>query len=176
MKTKAMVLPLICALGLFLKTDESQAQQPGTTEPVAPSTKQEAVVSDQQIALLRKDLRSRKKQLIAANLSLTSAEAENFWPVYGEYTAETIKINDTKYALIKKYAEDWGHMTDQQAEDYVRRMVGVDQSTSELRLKYWPRFRQVVSARNTALFFQMDRRINIMIDLQLSAQIPLIEP
>jgi len=126
--------------------------------------------------LMRKDLRAKKKEVIAANMHLTSAEVEKFWPVYDEYTAETVKINDKKYELIKRYADNYGHMTDQQAEEYVRGMVEVDESASELRMKYWPKFRQVVSARNTALFFQMDRRITQMIDLQVSSQIPLIEP
>jgi hypothetical protein len=35
-------------------------------------------------------------------MKLTSAEAEKFWPVYDEYTAETVKINDNKYALVKR--------------------------------------------------------------------------
>ena len=36
---------------------------------------------DQDISMLRKDLRSQRKQIIAANMSLTSEEAEKFWPV-----------------------------------------------------------------------------------------------
>ena len=43
------------------------------------------VISDQDLNLLRKDLRSKRKQLIAANLKLTDAEATKFWPVYDQY-------------------------------------------------------------------------------------------
>jgi len=46
----------------------------------------------------------------------------------------------------------------------------------ELRLKYVPTFRKVLSARNTLLFYQLDRRVSLMIDLQLASQVPLIEP
>src|ERR1700749_576509 len=59
----------------------------------------------EQIDLLRKDVRSQKKQIIAANLKLTDKEAEKFWPIYDRYTADLVKINDKKYALIKQYAE-----------------------------------------------------------------------
>ena len=60
--------------------------------------------ADQDIDLLRKDIRSQKKQIIAANLQLTDKEAEKFWPLYDQYTAELVKINDTKYAALKEYA------------------------------------------------------------------------
>ena len=46
------------------------------------------VISNQDIDLLRKDLRSQRKQLIAANLKLTDTEAAKFWPVYEQYIVE----------------------------------------------------------------------------------------
>ena len=176
MRKKNLVLTLACTLGLLAGPVKSQEQKSETSDPATRSTMQGASISDQEIDLMRKDLRSKKKQVIAANMQLTDTEAEKFWPLYDQYTAETIKINDRKYDLIKKYADEYGHMTDQQAQEYVQGMIGMDQSASELRLKYWPIFRQVVSPNKTALFFQMDRRISIMIDLQLSSQLPLIEP
>jgi cell division protein FtsL len=38
--------------------------------------------TEQEIELLRKDIRSQKKELIALNLSLTAKEGTSFWPVY----------------------------------------------------------------------------------------------
>lgn len=176
MRRKNLAVSLLCTLGLLVSSAKSQGRTSQTTEPAVRSSAHDAAISDQEIDLMRKDLRSEKKQVIAANMKLTDAEAEKFWPLYDQYTAETVKINDHKYELIKQYAEQFGHMSGQQAEEYVQGMIGVDQSTSELRRTYWPKFRQIISANNTALFFQMDRRINLMIDLQISSQIPLIEP
>ena len=85
-----------------------------------PQANAQHVISSQDLDLLRKDLRSQKKQLIAANLKLTDAEATKFWPVYDQYTAELVKINDKKYALIQDYADHWGTMTDEQALMFLR--------------------------------------------------------
>jgi len=60
------------------------------------------VISDQDIALMRQDIRSHKKQLVAQSLTLTDAEATRFWPIYDRYVAELIKINDKKFALIQQ--------------------------------------------------------------------------
>jgi hypothetical protein len=37
-------------------------------------------VSEQDIQLIRSDIRSAKKQIIAASMQLTDAQAEKFWP------------------------------------------------------------------------------------------------
>jgi len=132
--------------------------------------------TDQDIAMLRKDLRSQRKQIIAANLPLTSGEAEKFWPVYEQYVGELVQINNAKYSLIKQYVQSSGTMTDDQADAAVKQWLGVDESVTQLRMKYIPSFRKVLSAKNTALFYQLDRRVQLMIDLQLASQLPLIEP
>jgi hypothetical protein len=49
--------------------------------------------SNQEIDLMKKDLRSQKKQIIAATIKLTDTEAEKFWPVYDQYVAELAKTD-----------------------------------------------------------------------------------
>jgi hypothetical protein len=131
---------------------------------------------DQDVDLMRKDIRSQKKQIIAANLQLTDTEAEKFWPVYDQYTAELVKINDTKYGAIKDYATNYDTLTDDKATSLLRQVLGVDQSVAQLRLKYVPIFEKVISGKKTALFFQLDRRLVALIDLQLASAIPMVQP
>lgn len=130
--------------------------------------------TDQDIDLFRKDVRSQKKQIIASNLQLTDQEAVKFWPLYDQYTADLVKINDAKYAAIKEFAASYSTMTDDQATALVRKMLGVDQSVAELRLRYTSIFNNVIPGRKTAVFFQLDRRLVMLIDLQLASQIPMI--
>lgn len=133
-------------------------------------------VSDQDIRLLRKDLRSAHKQIIAANLELTDAEAQAFWPLFDQYTAEQIKINDTKLSIIKDYATNYQTLTDSQAQSLVKRSAEVDQSALQLRMKYLPMVEKVLSGKKAARFFQLERRINALVDLQVASEIPLVEP
>ena len=130
---------------------------------------------DDFIELLRKDVRSQKKQIIAQNMDLTTAEAEKFWPVYDQYAAELSRIYDTKLALLNDYADNYSSMTGEQAEDYIRKRAEVEQSIMQLRLKYIPAFRKVLSGRETALFYQLDWRLGLAIDVEL-VQVPLINP
>lgn len=131
--------------------------------------------ADQQMALMNTQIDSMKKQLIAANLTLTDSEAIKFWPVYAQYSAELKKITDTKNALIKEYANEYGSLTDEQADSLIRRWLDSDIAAFELRRKYLPIFRKVVAGKVTASFFQLEHRINAMIDLQLTSQLPLMQ-
>ena len=129
----------------------------------------------QEIELMRKDIRSMRKQLIAANLTLTADQATKFWPVYDQYIAELVKVNNTKYQLLKEYFDSYGTLTAEQADSMTKRLLALDVSVAELRQKYQPNFRAVLPAKETATFFQLDRRIAMMIDLQLASQIPLVQ-
>jgi len=73
----------------------------GNAQTAPPQDNNTHVISSNDIDLLRKDLRSHKKQLIAGNLKLTDAEATKFWPIYDQYTVELMKINDKKFGLIQ---------------------------------------------------------------------------
>ena len=131
--------------------------------------------ADQQIALMRKDIRSMKRQIIAANLNLTDSEATKFWPVYEQYSAEVEKINDTRTALIREYSDGYGTLTDEQADSLIRRWLDADIAASNLRQKYVPIFRKVLPGKTAATFFQLDRRISMMIDLRVTSQLPLVQ-
>src|SRR5262249_49472029 len=129
----------------------------------------------QDFEMLKKDLRSQKKQIVAANMDLTDGEAEKFWPVYDRYAAEQAKIYDVKLALIGQYLDNYNTMSGDDAENYIRRRAGMEQEVMALRIKFVPEFRRVLSGRQTALFYQIEWRLDLMINLQ-RAQAPLINP
>jgi len=143
-------------------------------EPAKGPTKEAAL--EQDIQMLRKDLRSEKKQIIAASMKFTDAEAVKFWPVYDAYTKETTKLNDTRVALIKEYAQIFETMTDDQAKSLTKRYLALDDAVTKLRVKYVPLFNKVIPARKTARFLQIDRRLALLMDVQLAAAIPLVQP
>jgi len=132
-------------------------------------------IMDHQLQLLRKDIRSIKKQLIAANLTLTDSEATKFWQMYEQYSAETERINDTRTAIIKEYSEDYGTLTDDQADNLIRRWLDTDIEQNKTASAVRGDLSQVLPGKKAATFFQLDRRISTMIDLQITSQLPLAQ-
>lgn len=129
---------------------------------------------DNYVKLLRQDLRAAKKQLVAANMVLTEVEAQKFWPVYDQYAAETTKLNDARVALVKEYAASYEKLTDAQAASLNTRSIDIDESMSKLRQRYIPLVGRVLPGKKSALFFQIDKRLALLLDLQLASEIPLV--
>ena len=144
-------------------------------QTTSPKQNTSHVISDQDMNLLRKDLRSKRKQLIAANLKLTDTEAAKFWPVYDQYVTELIAINDKKFAVIQGYADNWGTLTDEQSLSFIQQWTDLDIAATQLRQKYVPIVSKVLNGKKTATFMQLDRRIAMMIELQVASQMPLVQ-
>jgi len=144
-----------------------QGQQVAVHKVISPT------VTDQDIALLRQDIRAMKMRVIGENMSLTDAEGQKFWPIYKHYADDLHDVHNEKYALLKQYAEMWSTMTDQDALIYVRRSMEVDAEAQALRLKYVPVVTEVLPGKKAATFFQLERKLCLMVDLQLFSQIPL---
>jgi len=133
-------------------------------------------VGNQEMQKQRKDLQDMKKLIVSANMQLTEAEAVKFWPVYDDYTRETMRMNDIKMALIEDYARSYNTLTDAQVQSLTRRMLDADDAVVQLRFKYFPIFSKVLPAKKTALFMQLDRRLGLMMDMELVKQIPMVQP
>jgi hypothetical protein len=86
-----------------------------------------------------------------------------------------VKINDAKYAAIKEYAQNYDTLSDEQATALTRQIIGVDGQVAQLRERYIPVVNKVLPGKKAALFFQLDRRLVMLIDIQLATQIPMVQ-
>jgi len=129
---------------------------------------------EKDLALLRRDLRSEKKKLIAMNVPLTDVEATKFWPVYDAYAADMTKHYDQFYGIIKEYAANQKTLTDEHAIDMIKRWSAVQVQLAQTRQKYVPLVGKVITGKKAALFFQIDRRLYELMDLQVATEVPLV--
>jgi hypothetical protein len=162
---------LVCEVSTFAQVSQSPPQQGFSDTDAQPRS-----LSDQDIEMLREDLRAQRKQIVAQNMKLTEDEAAKFWPIFERYRKDAIKPNDERWSAIKDYAANYNTMSDTQAHDYIKRLAAVDEELIGLRLRYVAVFEKVISPSKTALWYQIDRRVDLLINLQLSTQIPLTYP
>ena len=162
---KKSIFSLMVVVLAFMATNNTALAQRETTSGVEVET---------DVILLRRDLRADKKQLIALNLALTETEATKFWPVYDQYAAEMAKHNDEFYTLIKNYAANQKTLSDAETASMIKRWADIQVELSQTRQKYIPLVEKVISPRKAALFFQIDRRLYALMDLQVSSKLPLL--
>ena len=131
-------------------------------------------LSEADVQLIRQDVQAQKNQIITDTMAFTASEAAAFWPVYKEYAAEQHAIATKRLDLILDYARNIDKMDDQKAHDLSQRMFAIDDDIQSLRKRYYPRFEKALGAKRAAKFYQVDNRLSLIVNLQLSSEIPLI--
>ena len=126
------------------------------------------------VDLLRRDLRSEKKKLIALNVTLTDTEASKLWPVYDQYIGDITKVYDDFYGSVKDFAGKQKSITDAESTQFMKRWSNALVQIAQTRQRYIPIFEKVLPAKKVAIFMQVDRRLYALIDLQVVSETPLL--
>jgi hypothetical protein len=130
---------------------------------------------DSEIEALRADFRADKTALITETMSFTEDQSKIFWPVYRKYDAELTKVNDQRVALIKQYAAKYSTMSENDAATLLDEAIKFEQNRLDLKRKYAKEFRKAgVSAVNTTKFFQVEHRLDLLVDLKLASELPML--
>jgi hypothetical protein len=124
--------------------------------------------------IVREKLRADKKLLIAQAMGLTEREATNFWPLYEIYQKDLIKLADREIELIKEYARVYKSMTNEEAAKLMNEFLDIEGDYQQTRREYVPKFRGVLSDIKVARYFQIENKINALVDFELAEKIPLI--
>ena len=116
-----------------------------------------------------------KSKWIRSNVPLTEREAEIFWPLYRCYQIELNKIGEERLEMIKDYAAHHADLTDTKARAILDQSFAIESKIQTIRRLYKNEFLTVLAPKVVARFFQVEHRLNLLIDLEVAAQIPLIE-
>jgi hypothetical protein len=134
-----------------------------------------AYAQEDYIELLRMDVKARKAEIITEAMQFTQEEAALFWPVFRNYEFELTAINDERLDLIKDYAERYETLTDNEAKDLVKRRLKLDEDRDKLRKRFFDEFGRVLPYKTVARFFQVETQLNLVLDLQIAWELPLIK-
>ena len=134
-----------------------------------------AYAQEQYVELLKSDIKTQKIAVITEAMALDEAQSEPFWQIYRDYDYELASIVDRRIALIKDYAESFSSMTDDKAADLAKISFDIEKDRSKLREKYYKKFAKDLSPLVGARWLMIERTINTLMDLQISAEMPLIQ-
>ena len=125
--------------------------------------------------LLRSDVRAQKVAIITEVMHFTEAEDAAFWPIYREYDVEMAKLGDERVALIAEYASSYSTLTDAIAEKLASKALDLEARRQALKSKYFDRLKTALSPRTALRFLQVEHQLLLLIDLQISAALPIVK-
>ena len=130
---------------------------------------------DSDIEVLRANIRADKMQLVTDEMHLSAEEAKSFWPIYREYEAGLTKLNDQKVDLLKEYAESYDNLTREKVQSLALRNFELQKARVELREAFFNKISLAVSPQTAARFVQVEDRIDLLLNLQLAASVPMVQ-
>lgn len=139
--------------------------------PLGRAQDQEPAI-DSTIALVRANMQADRTTLISTGMHFNEKESAAFWPVYKEYEYERSKLDDRRVAVIKEYTQKYPNLTDAEAKAMAEKMLECDSQLAELKRKYFKKFNKVLPALTVTTFFQLERRVDLMMDMQVEASLP----
>lgn len=123
--------------------------------------------------LLRSDVRAQKIAILTEVMGFTEAEDAAFWPIYREYDAEMTKLGDERVALIAEYARAYGTLSDELADSLAKRALDLEARRQAAKAKYYERVKTALKGRTALRFLQVEHQLLLLIDLQISAALPI---
>ena len=115
------------------------------------------------------DLPAAKAETVVAALTLTEREARAFFPLYKRYNEVIMALNKAKLALIRDYEASCESMTSAKAKELLDRSLDLDEKRQLLRKKFYQQFTRVLNAKAAADLIQLDRRLDLLMDLQIAS-------
>ncbi len=127
------------------------------------------------IELVRMDVRQGRADLIGQHMQLSAGQAAKFWPIYEAYEMAFTSLGDEHIQIIRDYANTYTTMTDATASELATRALDVEGQKLELLRDYFMKIESALGGAVAARFMQVEHRIKTLLDLQLAADIPLLE-
>jgi hypothetical protein len=134
-----------------------------------------AQTADDYIELVRTQLKADKKVVVMEALQLKAGEGDLFWPVYDTYNSAMYAVQTKRVKLIKDFAANYENMTPEKADELVLKMFAIKQELLSLDKKYYPKFKKVLPVTKVATYYQLENKIETLVNAQLSIEIPLLE-
>ena len=125
--------------------------------------------------IVKEKIQSDKKLFIATNMQLTESEANALWPVYESYQAEIGKFRDREIKLIEKFAASYETMSDDVAKKLLDDSLSIDSGHQKLRQSYLSKFSGVLSDKKVARYYQLESKIDAVMEYELARRIPLVK-
>jgi hypothetical protein len=129
---------------------------------------------DDYIELLKADLATESREIIAEVMHFTDVESKLFWPIYDEYLEALEPLADRRLAIIRELAESWPQIPDRRAGEMGRNALDIEEELVALQRKYFNKISEKLNATTAAKWLQLDNRIRMLLRLQVAAELPII--
>jgi hypothetical protein len=167
------ILSAAAAVAVIMLSAGFAAAQAAAAKAPADPAKVRAEI-EKAVEALRVDARAGKSDILGKTMKLDSTQAAAFWPLYKQYEAEAKLLGDERLGIIQDLAEHFDSLDDAKAKALLDRQMALEGKKLALQTKYKDEMLKVLPAKTVARFFQVDSRLNKLVELTVASEIPLV--
>jgi len=126
-----------------------------------------------EIELMLAQIRTNRQAIVTENLALTAEESEAFWPLYRQFQNDRALMVDSTMKMLTEFRDNFDVLSEEQAKALVDEYFKIQKEELRLNEKYLREFRKILSQKKTLRYFQIENKLDAIIDYDLSQVIPL---
>lgn len=126
-----------------------------------------------EIALTRQEIQTGRQEIVRAALPLGEAEAQKFWPLYREYKEEQARTADKSWAALEEFAKGYDKLDEVTAKSVTDNWLSSREAQAKLAKKWRGKFAKAIGEKNTLRFYQIESKLDHMIQGEINQAIPL---
>jgi hypothetical protein len=132
---------------------------------------------EEEIELMREISQIGREIIVEKNMQLSTEESQKFWPVYEDYMGAMAKVNDRRVKLITDYADRYvsESLSDKEALRLLSEFLSMEKARLKVKRQYVPRFKKILPPKKVVRFFQVDNKLDSLVNIELAAEIPLVQ-
>jgi hypothetical protein len=133
-----------------------------------------AQTADDAIQLTRSAIQTERQAVVAANLGLNESESAVFWPMYRDYRNAVNQAADAKVDILRRLFSNYETLTDDEAMSLLDDHLAFEKEILKIRTSYAKKMSKVLPGRTVARFFQIENKMDAIIDYEMAGEIPLV--
>ena len=124
------------------------------------------------VEVFRADMRADRTTIITAAMNFSDQDASTFWPIYRKYEYQRTKLDDRRAAVMEEYAKKYPTISDADAKTMAEQMLECESHLTTLKKRYFKELNKVLPAYTVAKFFQLDHRIDLLVEMKIESSLP----
>ncbi len=137
----------------------------------------QTTAAEEDMKILIEKVQAEKKLMVTANMELTDAEAQGFWPIYEAYQRDLKTLYQRVISAILNYADAYkqGTISDAQAALLISEPIAIDRLEVDLLEAYAARLAGVLPPWKIARYLQIERKFRAGVHFSVAKAVPLVK-
>jgi hypothetical protein len=153
---------------------QSTAPEP-SAKPAEGPTQAERDALANQVSLTRAAIQTQRQAIVTEAMDLDPQQTQAFWPLYREYREAMGKVNDRTVKLLSQYLQAYPNLSDATAAQLLDESLSIEEARQQVKRQYVARLRKVLPERQVARFFQVENKLDAIVNAELAERVPLVE-